>query len=60
LCPEYDWEGFRRAFPGRTEEERHCRQVLRCLRSETKNNSGPVASIVARLESELYRDIIRS
>jgi hypothetical protein len=59
LCPEYDWEGFRRAFPGRTEEERHCRQVLECLRIEAGSNSGPVASLVARLESELYRDIIR-
>jgi hypothetical protein len=60
LCPEYDWKGFRRAFPGRTEEERHCRQVLVCLRIEARNGSGPVASLLAKLESELNRDIIRS
>jgi len=60
LCPEYDWEGFRSAFPGRTEEERHCRQVLSCLRIEVGNNSGLVASLIARLELELDHDIIRS
>ncbi|HEV3236813.1 MAG TPA: hypothetical protein VGZ25_07475 [Gemmataceae bacterium] len=60
LCPEYDWEGFRRAFPGRTDEERHCRQVLACLRLEVTSNSGRVYALVARLETEFDRDIIRS
>lgn len=57
LCPEYDWQNFRRLFPGRTDEERHCRQVLACLKQEAGDHSPPAYELVARLEREFEREI---
>jgi hypothetical protein len=27
-CPGYNWEQFRELYPGKSDEERHCRQAL--------------------------------
>ena len=59
LCPEYDWERFRKIFPGRDDEERHCRQVLCSLRLEIR--SRPAAyELLARLESLLRENAAHS
>jgi hypothetical protein len=39
-CPEYDWNAFRRTFPGQNDEERHYRQVLAALRQVVNAKSG--------------------
>ncbi|MFL5242205.1 MAG: hypothetical protein ACJ8FY_08860 [Gemmataceae bacterium] len=59
LCPEYDWERFRIVFPGRDDDERHCRQVIYSLRQEIHNR--PAAyKLLARLESQLQEGTVRS
>src|SRR5712691_10131221 len=52
-CPAYDWERFRENFPGRTTEERHCRQVLVAVRPYLESNHSASRDRLARLETEL-------
>jgi hypothetical protein len=59
LCPEYDWERFRKIFPGRDDEERHCRQVLYSVRLEVRSRPSAY-ELLARLESQLLENSARS
>jgi hypothetical protein len=52
-CPEYDWEGFRRAFPGKTDEERHCRQVLAAVQMKIEADQAQGSLLLKRLEEEM-------
>jgi hypothetical protein len=52
-CPAYDWERFRENFPGRTYEERHCRQVLTAVRPYLDSDRSAARDRLARLETEL-------
>lgn len=45
---------WRTAYPGATEEERHCREVLAYVRSVVQDDPAGV-SVVARLEAELRK-----
>lgn len=56
-CPQYEWDAFYRTFPGRTDEERHCRQVLASLRLEVKRQSGRGLDVLTRLEAEFGNPI---
>jgi hypothetical protein len=52
-CPEYDWDGFRRLFPGKTDEERHCRQVLSAVRMKVEADRAQANLLLDRLEAEM-------
>jgi hypothetical protein len=52
-CPEYDWNGFRRTFPGATDEERHCRQVLSAVRLKVEGDHAHGTLLLQRLEAEM-------
>ncbi len=52
-CPAYDWWRFRETFPGRTDEERHCRQVLVAVRPYLVSNDSASRDRLARLETEM-------
>lgn len=53
--PPLRWDQFRREYPGRSDEERHCREVIRYVRVlPDRPERGAVA---ARLEGEL-RDLL--
>jgi hypothetical protein len=54
-CPDYNWEGFRAAFEGGDDEERHCRQVLSFARMHLGPESGPGNELIKELAVELER-----
>jgi hypothetical protein len=56
-CPEYDWDEFRRVFPGKTDEERHCRQVLASVRLKLEVDRSKGNLLLSRLEAELQAAI---
>ena len=56
-CPEYDWNEFRRLFPGKTDEERHCRQVLAAVRLRLEGDRSQGKLLMSRLEAELQAAI---
>jgi hypothetical protein len=56
-CPEYDWDEFRRIFPGKTDEERHCRQVLVSVRLKVEGDRSRGTILLDRLEAELQQAI---
>ena len=56
-CSVYDWERFRETFPGRTDEERHCRQVLVAVRPYLDSSVSASRELLARLETELEESI---
>jgi hypothetical protein len=56
-CSVYDWERFRETFAGRTDEERHCRQVLVTVRPYSDLNASASRDLLARLETELEDSI---
>ncbi len=56
-CPAYDWERFCQTFPGRTDEERHCRQVFVAVRPYLESNDSASRDRLARLETELEETI---
>jgi hypothetical protein len=49
--PGFNWYQFRRHFPGSSDDERHCRQVIQFVALETE--TGPAAVARQRLEAEL-------
>jgi hypothetical protein len=59
-CSVYDWERFRATFPGRTDEERHCRQVLVAVRPYLDANSSTSRDLLARLQTELEESFASS
>jgi hypothetical protein len=58
--PNYDWDQFRAIHPGRTDEERHCRQVLAAVRAYLGPNSSASRETLARLHTELEESIASS
>jgi hypothetical protein len=51
--PAFNWEEFRRAYPCDTDEERHCREVIDCVRGVLPANSPESEAIARRFEAEL-------
>jgi hypothetical protein len=52
--PPFDWENFRRVYPGRSDEERFCRKVIAEVeRSLTPDAPTRRAGVLALLEAEL-------
>jgi hypothetical protein len=58
-CPEYDWERFRQAFPGQTDEERHCRQVLVAADNTLRGAPDCEDEVLTRLQAE-FRDLFEA
>jgi hypothetical protein len=54
--PPFYWDRFRRSYPGCSDEERHCREVISYVQA-LRGRSGQGAVVVARLEAEL-RDLL--
>ena len=51
--PAFSWEAFRRTYPGSSDDERHCREVIQYVRQEVQRRPGVDATIPGRLEAEL-------
>jgi hypothetical protein len=51
--PPFDWRAFRDAFPGASDDERHCRQVLCYVGGELQGRPGADPALLGRLEAEL-------
>ncbi len=49
----FRWEDFRRFYPGATDEERCCRQVIRHVACRLEDRPDRGAAVVRRLEAEL-------
>jgi hypothetical protein len=54
--PPFHWAPFRRAYPGCSDEERHCWEVIGYVQS-LRDGSGRGAAVAARLTAEL-RDFL--
>jgi hypothetical protein len=50
---------FRAAWPGRSDDERYCRQVLRLAENELRDRGGQGADVVRRLRAELRHRLRR-
>jgi hypothetical protein len=57
-APGFHWEEFRRKYPGASDEERHCREVISFVRGLPDRKDGEEA-VAARLESELQGYVAR-
>jgi hypothetical protein len=53
--PPFCWDQFRSSYPGRSDEERHCREVIKYVRVLVGGPAG--AAVAGRLEAEL-RDLL--
>src|SRR5262249_28652477 len=49
----FPWDRFREAHPGATDDERHCREVIRWVRWWVEEEQGSGRSLSRRLEAEL-------
>src|SRR5205814_6729952 len=56
--PDFHWDVFRDANPADSEEERHCREVIRHIDGLSEKHSR-VRAIVPRLEQELREHLRR-
>ena len=56
-APGFKWEQFRQAFPGVSDEERHCREIIARIPWASPLN-GPTGAAVARRCEEELRDHI--
>jgi hypothetical protein len=54
--PPFYWDQFRHEYPGRSDEERHCREVISYVRA-LQDGPDRGAAVAARLEAEL-RDLL--
>jgi hypothetical protein len=54
--PPFRWDQFCRSCPGRSDEERHCREVINYVRT-LRDPPGRGDAVAARLEAEL-RDLL--
>ena len=57
--PAFNWEQFRQAYPGRSDDERHCQQVIQFVRNEVQARGAADLAPVARLEAELHERLDR-
>jgi hypothetical protein len=51
--PIFPWDAFPDLYPGDTDGERHCREVIHHVRLELRDEPARAAAVVARLEGEL-------
>jgi|SRR5262245_13212648 len=51
--PSSYWGAFGHLYPGASDEERHCRQVIAYVRTELEEYPGGENEVVRRLEAEL-------
>jgi hypothetical protein len=51
--PPFNWQGFRDSFPGASDDERHCRQVLSYVWGELQDRPDADPALLGRLEAEL-------
>jgi hypothetical protein len=51
--PPFHWQAFRDAFPGASDDERHCRQVLNYVWGELQDRPDADPALLGRLEAEL-------
>jgi hypothetical protein len=51
--PAFNWGAFRQTYPGDSDDERHCREVIQFVRQEGPQRPGADPSLVGRLEAEL-------
>jgi hypothetical protein len=52
-APEFSREAFCRTWPGRTDEERYCREVLGFVRTSLDDEPGRRRVVLGRLEAEM-------
>ena len=52
--PPFSWSNFRSAYPGDSDDERHCRAVIVFVRAELGSRPGADPAVVGRLEAELH------
>ena len=52
--PPFSWSNFRSAYPGDSDDERHCRAVIVFVRAELASRPGADPAVVGRLEAELH------
>jgi len=57
--PDFRWESFRWTFPGRNDDERHCRQAIAALHAFPTDDPARLLRTVQRLEAELARHLAR-
>jgi hypothetical protein len=57
--PGFQREQFRSVYPGRSDDERHCWQVIRFVRTELQDVPNAVPRVVGRLEAELQARVDR-
>jgi hypothetical protein len=57
--PEFKWDLFRRAYPGSSDGERHCRHVIAATEAELSKRPDEAAEVMARLEAELQEHLQR-
>jgi hypothetical protein len=51
--PTYNWAAFRLFYPGDSDDERHCREVIEFVRQDVRQRPGTDPAAVGRLEAEL-------
>ena len=56
--PPFYWEAFRRTYPGASDDERHCRNVIGYVGTALQDRPDADPALVARLEAEL-EDLLR-
>jgi hypothetical protein len=55
--PDFNWEEFRRAFRGASDDERHCREVIKWVRMVNVVDTPQDEATARRLEAELQYHI---
>jgi hypothetical protein len=51
--PMFNWRAFRKIYPGDSDDERHCRQVIHFVRQGAQLRPGADPAVADRLEAEL-------
>jgi hypothetical protein len=51
--PAFNWEAFRRLYPGASDDERHCREVIGYVRADLPYRPGADPALADRLEAVL-------
>jgi hypothetical protein len=57
--PAFRWEAFRTFVPGRSDDERHCRQVILYVRAKSARQPDADPALAGRLEAELQDRLAR-
>jgi hypothetical protein len=51
---DFDWYGFRHSYPGQSDDERTCRQVIKTAISLAEDDAKQLVAVTERLERELH------